>query len=783
MPVRPDPTTQFDLFISYARSDNSSGMVSRLVEEIEAEHGRFSPSNPLSVFFDTSTIKPGQLWPDRIREGLRQSKVMLAVVSEAYFQSEWCRREWEEYLRVEQARRFPGDALTPIFIVHGPKELGDRLPAHVKAWWEDLEQRAGIEVQSFWPRGLEALRENEVRERLAMLCGQIDSRSEHARRLAAAPRNLRLRNPNFVGRVAELADLRTQLSNYGAVGLCAVSGIGGIGKTSIALEYAYRFRAEYLGGQFEVDMSSIHESGLLGERLVSIARDHLGAPIPREAPSEDQHRMALAVFNALPSHTPALLILDNLDEADAKLVSVRERGRVLPSPDKVHVIVTTRLGSGALGKDIHAISVDRLSAGEALDVLFNYRAFARRLEDPLYANIIAQDDAPHPPPPDGRPGAEDEWKCALAIANKLGRHTLATAMVGAYLGVNADITYHAFLRELEQRGIGLALDIVGSSEDVKQVIEHPQTMIDQLLGISLERLATKSPVAIRLLDYAAFLSADCVAASWLGEMARADDKLGGALQPAPFGPDPLADALRRLADLRYLTGEQSEALQMHRVLQEVVRRRIKPDDAAWIDQMILTTVHEFGARVQSGYVTEELASHLKVLVALAELWLPGGHAEAARLASALSAPLAQRGEWLNARRLARRGLEIFERLAAQLPDDVQAQRDLSVSLERLGDLARAAGRPDEARGHYQRGLEIRERLAAQLPDDVQAQRDLSVSLYQIGMLAAQTGDEKGAVANLMRCRDVLRAVKARGMWMDPAMERLLQQLEQIFGGS
>ena len=85
----------FDLFISYARKDNETGMVAALVESIEADFAHFSPSMPLKVFFDKKSILDMQHWQDVLKRGLRQSKVMLAILSPAYFQSEWCRREWE----------------------------------------------------------------------------------------------------------------------------------------------------------------------------------------------------------------------------------------------------------------------------------------------------------------------------------------------------------------------------------------------------------------------------------------------------------------------------------------------------------------------------------------------------------------------------------------------------------------------------------------------------------------------------------------------------------------
>jgi hypothetical protein len=254
-----------------------------------------------------------QYWQDVLKKGLRQSKVMLAVLSEAYFNSEWCRREWEEYLLVEQARTYPGEALTPIFIV-APEELSKLVPAAARDWWNDVTGRnAVVEMHPYWPKGRAALQERIVVERMRQLQHNIRNRVEHGRVLAKVPRDIHGRNPNFVGRKRELVRLRDSLIRYDMVGICAVNGVGGIGKTSVAREYAYLFRKEYLGGQFEIDLSTISSIRGVQDQLVRIARDYLGAAIPPELPEADQHARARAAFQQLPSGETALLILDNLN--------------------------------------------------------------------------------------------------------------------------------------------------------------------------------------------------------------------------------------------------------------------------------------------------------------------------------------------------------------------------------------------------------------------------------------------------------------------------------------
>ena len=147
----------------------------------------------------------------------------------------------------------------PIFIVEASSDLARRIPESAKDWWTDMTGRnAVVEIVDFWPRGEQALREIVVEKRLRSLHENIRRRVELGRVLAQVPRNPEFgeRNPNFVGRRAELAELRTLLSRHEMVGICAVNGVGGIGKSSLAREYAFCYRPEYLGAQFLVDLST-----------------------------------------------------------------------------------------------------------------------------------------------------------------------------------------------------------------------------------------------------------------------------------------------------------------------------------------------------------------------------------------------------------------------------------------------------------------------------------------------------------------------------------------------
>jgi TIR domain len=58
--------------------------------------------------------------------------------------------------------------------------------------------------------------------------------------------NLPARNPRFTGRDGMLAELRRRLhAGEGTLVVQALYGLGGVGKTQLALEYAHRFAADY----------------------------------------------------------------------------------------------------------------------------------------------------------------------------------------------------------------------------------------------------------------------------------------------------------------------------------------------------------------------------------------------------------------------------------------------------------------------------------------------------------------------------------------------------------
>ena len=278
------------------------------------------------------------------------------------------------------------------------------------------------------------------------------------------------RNPFFTGREKLLEDLHETLGNYQnnfAVTPQALCGLGGIGKTQIALEYAYRYSQEYQA----VFWVKANSRANLATSLLSLA----GLLQLSEYTSQDLVMVTAKLQQWLREHQHWLLIFDNVDD----LTSIRD---LLPTIYRGHILLTTQ--AQVMGRIASRIEVAEMDTNVGIFFLLRRAGI---INAQMHRDDILVTD----------------YIYAQAIVHMLGGLPLALDQAGAYIE-EAALSLQEYVCLYQQQHQNLLNKRGGL------IADHPEP-VTTTWSLAFTRLMHTDPVSTDLLRLCVFLDPDGIA--------------------------------------------------------------------------------------------------------------------------------------------------------------------------------------------------------------------------------------------------------------------------------
>jgi hypothetical protein len=179
---------------------------------------------------------------------------------------------------------------------------------------------------------------------------------------------------HFVAREEELAEIHEILSGDGGRRTLVLHGLGGIGKTQIAITYAKRHKDNYSA----IFWLNTKDEDSLKQSFARVAKQILReCPSARQLGSVDMKENlevieAVKSWLSLPNNARWLMIYDNYDnpklagDTDPTAVDIRQ---FLPEAYQGHVIITTRSSQVKAGHRIQVTKMKNLR--DSLEILSN----------------------------------------------------------------------------------------------------------------------------------------------------------------------------------------------------------------------------------------------------------------------------------------------------------------------------------------------------------------------------------------------------------------------------
>ncbi len=497
------------------------------------------------------------------------------------------------------------------------------------------------------------------------------------------------RNPLFTGREELLTCLRSTLSTKKVTGVTqiqALSGLAGIGKTQIAIEYAYRYRDEYsaiLWLRAETHDVLIEDAAVLAELLKLPEKDE-----------QDQSKIIKAIKHWLEESSNWLLILDNVE--DFTLLA-----HLLPRQSNDHILVTTR--TQIIGPLAERVTVERMEPNEG--TLFLLRRAKLVGPDALLEESLESLDVQ-----------------ARNLFQMLDGLPLALDQAGAYIE-ETGCNLSDYQERYQQRRMAL-LERRG-----KHVLDHPQS-VSATFSLLFEKVEQTNSAASELLQVCAFLAPDAIP---IELFIKGASELGSLLEPLVSDPLALDDALTTLRTYSFLCrGVEPRTLTIHRLVQAVLKDKMDEGTQYFRAEQVIRVVNQGfpnPRNVINWSACQHYLPHAQVCVAAVQQWNIIS-SEATHLLQKVGVYLLQRAHYDQSELMLKKALSIcIDRLGPEHLDVASILNDLS-------ELYYLQSKYTEMEIVAQQALAVRQRiLGSEHPDVAESLNNLALLYYDQGHYA------------------------------------------------
>jgi tetratricopeptide (TPR) repeat protein len=645
----------------------------------------------------------GNNFVEKMDWALKNSKKTIVVWSEAFEEKEACKAEWSATLAkaFDDAKNFRGNLL--IARIENHKPTGLLAPLIYFDLFDKTEEEAKAEL-------LKNVSPN-LPDRTDFSFPGTKTETKEVRFFPGALpfNNLPPRNPHFTGRKAILEKIHRNFEKGDAISrIQALRGLGGMGKSEIAKEYAFRYAKEYdciwwVNAETVDSVQNAYFAFAGRKKIIDTETNKIDDIIE-------------AVRTWMSRHDKWLFIFDNVED-DVKA----ELDRFRPAQNNGHLLITSQ--NTDWNRIATLVDIGVFLPEEATDFFDDFTKLPKK-----------------------------EKQAELAEA--LGYLPLALEQAAAYICSVAGTGYAGYLKIYNRHHL----------EVLKEYPNAENKTVYTTWNVSFEKIKTNES-AKQLLNLCAFFAPDNLPCDWFTE---ASEFLPQPLQSDVNDELRYADVRTLLAKYSLIKIDDNRRIHMHRLLQDVVRAtridkpeiwancgvqilnklrypnfstaalrskfmEIMPHIVAVIGHVASETTEIANLYVFLGYGLNELANYPEALeyykkaLAIREKVLGESHPSTATTYNNIALIYVNQGNYPEALAYFEKALAIFEKVLGK------EHPSTATSYNNIASVYKNQGRYPEALAYYKKDLAICEKvLGKEHPSTATSYNNIASVYYNQG---------------------------------------------------